>query len=101
MRPQNQVKVFNKEGRLLIYFGGQGYYPGQFMGPWGIAIDKFNRVIVSETFPGRVQMFRYVTDAEAEAEKASARSTDQKRQRESGAAGRRPAAAATKEVAPK
>ena len=66
------MKVFNQEGRLLIYFGGQGYYPGQFMGPWGIAIDKFNRVIVSETFPGRVQMFRYVTDAEAEAEKAQA-----------------------------
>lgn len=67
---QNLVKVFNQQGRLLIYFGGQGYYPGQFMGPWGIAIDANNRVIVSETFPGRVQMFRYVTDAEFAAEKA-------------------------------
>ena len=66
---QGQVKVFNQSGRLLIYFGGQGYFPGQFMGPWGITIDKFNRVIVSETFPGRVQMFRYVTDEEYAAEK--------------------------------
>ena len=66
---QNMVKVFNQQGRLLIYFGEQGSYPGQFMGPWGIAIDKLNRVIVSETFPGRVQMFRYVTDEEFAAEK--------------------------------
>jgi DNA-binding beta-propeller fold protein YncE len=66
---QNVVKVFNPQGRLLIYFGGEGNYPGQFMGPWGIAIDKSNRVIVSETFPGRVQLFRYITDAQAAAEK--------------------------------
>ena len=34
-----------------------------------ITIDKNNRVITSELFPGRVQVFRYVTDAEFEAEK--------------------------------
>ena len=67
---QNLVKAFNQQGRLLIYFGGEGNYPGQFMGPWGIAIDKANRVIVSETFPGRIQLFRYITDAQAAAEKA-------------------------------
>ncbi len=31
-----------------------------------IAIDKNNRVFTSEIYPGRVQQFRYVTDAEAE-----------------------------------
>jgi len=35
-----------------------------------LAIDKQNRVFTSEQYPGRVQMFRYVTDAEAAAEKA-------------------------------
>jgi len=75
---QNLVKVFDQKGRLLIYFGGQGYYPGQFMGPWGVAIDHRNRVIVSETFPGRVQVFRYVTDAEAAAEKARRESGEPK-----------------------
>jgi len=75
---QNLVKVFDQNGRLLIYFGGQGYYPGQFMGPWGVAIDQRNRVIVSETFPGRVQVFRYVTDAEAAAEKARRESGESK-----------------------
>jgi DNA-binding beta-propeller fold protein YncE len=67
---QNLIKVFNKEGRLLSYFGGEGNYPGDFMGPFGIAIDKMNRVVVSETFPGRVQVFRYTTDAEFNAEKS-------------------------------
>lgn len=62
---QNLVKVFDRQGRLLIYFGGAGFYPGQFMGPWGIAIGPKNQVVVSETYPGRVQVFRYITDAEA------------------------------------
>jgi len=48
------------------------------MGPWGIAIDQSNRVIVSETFPGRVQVFRYVTDAQAAAEKARREAAEQK-----------------------
>jgi hypothetical protein len=46
------------------------------MGPWGIAIDHSNRVVVSETFPGRVQVFRYITDAEAAALKARREATE-------------------------
>lgn len=76
---QDRVKVFDREGRLLIYFGEHGEYPGRFMGAYGIAIDKENRVVVSETFPGRVQMVRYVTDAEAEAEKTKQAKGEQKR----------------------
>lgn len=64
---QQRVQVFNREGQLLIYFGEAGNWPGQFSAPYDIAVDtKFNRVATSEQFPGRVQMFRYVTDAEAE-----------------------------------
>lgn len=67
---QDRVKVFDREGQLLIYFGEHGEYPGRFMGAFGITIDnKDNRVIVSETFPGRVQIFHYVSDAEFEKEK--------------------------------
>jgi hypothetical protein len=37
----------------------------------GVGIDKRNhRVYTSEQYPGRLQMFRYVTDAEAAAEKS-------------------------------
>ena len=51
--------------------GERGWYPGQFQGLYGIAADNYNnRIITSEQLPGRVQVFRYVTDAEAAAEKA-------------------------------
>ena len=38
--------------------------------PTGVAIDSQNRVMVTEQFKGRLQIFRYITDAEAAAEKA-------------------------------
>ena len=50
--------------RLAIVHGV--LLPGQFQGLVGIATDKNNRVFTSEMYPGRVQQFRYVTDAEAE-----------------------------------
>ncbi len=69
---QQRVQVFDTEGRLLIYLGQPGNWPGQFSAPYDIAINpKSNLVVTSEQFPGRVQVFRYVTDAEAAAEKAS------------------------------
>jgi DNA-binding beta-propeller fold protein YncE len=68
---QSRVQVFDKEGRLLLYMGEPGWYPGQFQALYGIAADNYNnRIITSEQFPGRLQVFRYVTDAEADAEKA-------------------------------
>ena len=69
---QQRVQVFDNEGRLLIYFGQPGNWPGQFSAPYDIAINpKSNLVVTSEQLPGRVQVFRYVTDAEAATEKAS------------------------------
>ncbi len=67
---EDRLQVFNREGQLLTYIGqGHGELPGQFKALVGVAIDKKNRVFTSEQEPGRVQMFRYVTDAEAAAEK--------------------------------
>jgi hypothetical protein len=66
------VQVFDHEGRVAAYFGMHGTLPGQFVLPTGIAIDKKNRVIVSEQFRGRIQIFQYVTDAEAAVAKAEA-----------------------------
>jgi DNA-binding beta-propeller fold protein YncE len=63
------LQVFNREGQLLTYVGGHGHYPGQFEAVVGVAIDKQNRVFTTEQYPGRMQMFRYVTDAEAAVEK--------------------------------
>jgi sugar lactone lactonase YvrE len=67
---QDRVQVFDQEGHLLAYFGESGKYPGQFSLPTGLCIDKLNRVIVSEQMFGRIQVFRYIPEAEAAAEKA-------------------------------
>jgi DNA-binding beta-propeller fold protein YncE len=64
------VQVFTRDGELMGFLGGHGEFPGQFMDVMGLAIDKQNRVFTTEQYPGRMQMFRYVTDAEAAAEKA-------------------------------
>jgi sugar lactone lactonase YvrE len=67
---QSRVQAFNQEGQLLLYMGERGWYPGQFQGLYGLGFDKTNnRIITSEQLPGRVQVFRYVTDAEAATEK--------------------------------
>jgi DNA-binding beta-propeller fold protein YncE len=68
---QNRVKVFDREGHLCAYFGEYGYFPGQFALPSGLAVDQNNRVVVAEqVLDGRLQVFRYTTDAEAAAEQA-------------------------------
>jgi len=68
---QNRVKVFDREGRLCAYFGEYGYFPGQFALPSGVTVDKNNRVVVAEqVLNGRLQVFRYTTDAEAAVEQA-------------------------------
>ena len=65
------VEIFNRDGELLAYIGGPGRSLGRFNDPMGIAIDKNNRVFVSEQYPwGRVQQFRYITDAESATMKA-------------------------------
>lgn len=60
------LQAFNREGQLLGIVGGHGTNLGQFSSLDGVHIDKNNRIFTSEQFPGRVQEFRYVTDAEAE-----------------------------------
>jgi DNA-binding beta-propeller fold protein YncE len=65
------VQAFDREGNLAGFVGGHGNGPGAFASAAGIAIDKQNRIFVTDQYPGRMQMFRYVTDAEAAAEKKS------------------------------
>jgi DNA-binding beta-propeller fold protein YncE len=68
---QDRLQVFNREGQLLTFIGqGHGELPGQFKALVGVAVDnKKNRVYTAEQYPGRLQMFGYVTDAEAAAQK--------------------------------
>ena len=64
---QDRIQVFTNEGQLLITMGGHGLLPGQYQGLVNVAADnRRNRIYTSEIYPGRVQEFRYVTDAEAD-----------------------------------
>jgi sugar lactone lactonase YvrE len=63
------LQVFNRDGELMAFLGGHGHDPGQFMALANVFVDKQNRVFTSEQYPGRVQVFRYTTDAEAEQQK--------------------------------
>jgi DNA-binding beta-propeller fold protein YncE len=60
------LQAFDRDGQLLGLVGGHGDSLGKFSSLVGVYIDKNNRIFTSEQFPGRVQMFRYITDAEAE-----------------------------------
>jgi DNA-binding beta-propeller fold protein YncE len=65
----NRLQVFTPEGYLLMAMGGYGITPANFAALAGLTIDtKNNRVFTSEQLLGRVQMFRYFTNAEAKAE---------------------------------
>lgn len=65
----DRVTIFGNKGEVLMGFGTHGKYAGQFKGLSGITIDKQNRVFTVEQYPtGKVQIFRYITQAEAQAE---------------------------------
>jgi DNA-binding beta-propeller fold protein YncE len=64
----NRIQVFTPEGQLLMAVGGFGILPGQFEALTALAFDKKNnRIFTSEQLLGRVQMYRYFTNAEAKA----------------------------------
>ena len=51
------VKVFSKEGKFLYNIGSEGSGDGQFNYPAGLAIDKFNNLIVCDVGNVRLQLF--------------------------------------------
>ena len=53
------VQVFDREGRLLYYFGQQGTGFGDFRLPTGLFIDHNDRVFVVDSYNHRVQVFQY------------------------------------------
>jgi hypothetical protein len=55
----NMVQVFDREGRLLYYFGRQGTGFGDFRLPTGLFIDRSDRVFVVDSYNHRVQLFQY------------------------------------------
>jgi DNA-binding beta-propeller fold protein YncE len=60
----NVVQVLTPEGKALMPVGKPGADPGSFRVPSGMAFDKFNRLFVVDQYNARIQVFRYITDAE-------------------------------------
>jgi DNA-binding beta-propeller fold protein YncE len=52
-----RVQVVSPEGQFVRYIGGWGVEKGHFFRPKGIAIDSRNRVYVSDSYMGVVQVF--------------------------------------------
>ena len=52
-----KLTVFNNEGKYLSDIGSKGCGDGQFLLPASLAIDKFNRLIVSDAGNTRLQLF--------------------------------------------
>ena len=65
------VQVFDREGRLLYYFGGRGTGPGKFQLPTGLQIDNQDRIYVVDSFNRRVQVFHYYGVAQADGEETA------------------------------
>ena len=53
------VQVFDRDGRLLYYFGQEGTGFGDFRLPAGLFIDSKDRVFVVDSYNHRVQVFQY------------------------------------------
>ena len=52
-----RVQVLNPEGLFVTFIGGWGVEKGEFFRPKGVAIDKNNRVYVSDSWMGVIQAF--------------------------------------------
>ncbi len=53
------VQVFDREGRLLYYFGKRGIAAGDFQLPTSLSIDRNDRVFVVDSYNRRIQIFHY------------------------------------------
>ena len=61
------IQVFDPEGRLLTVVGGSGAGPGSFWLPSGICIDANDRILLADSANHRVQILRYLAQAETRA----------------------------------
>jgi streptogramin lyase len=52
-----QVDKISARGEVLKSWGGPGSGPGQFIEPYGIAVDSANNVYVGDDASGRIQVF--------------------------------------------
>jgi DNA-binding beta-propeller fold protein YncE len=75
----NNFQIFTPEGKPLMAVGSFGQQPGQFTLLTALVFDKNNRLFATDggALP-RVEVFQYITDAQAEAEIAKRGGDDAK-----------------------
>jgi len=57
----NNFQILTPEGQPLLAVGSLGSAPGQFALVAGLYIDSEDRVFTTEMFPGRIQVFQYLS----------------------------------------
>ena len=59
-RGNNRVQMIDKDtGKGLKAWGAAGRQPGEFAYPWGVAVDKHDRVVAVDAGNNRLQVFEF------------------------------------------
>jgi sugar lactone lactonase YvrE len=61
----SHVRIYGRDGTLLGSFGRNGMGVGEFNSPAGLCVDGRNRLYISDTNNGRVQVFQLRHDSES------------------------------------
>jgi len=59
----SEIRVYNREGKVLTSFGETGVRAGEFYAPGGLWVDATNRLYVSDTSNRRIQVFQLRSEA--------------------------------------
>jgi DNA-binding beta-propeller fold protein YncE len=62
---RHSVSAYSMKGNFLFDFGGKGYGRGWFLYPTDICVDGSGRLLVTDTFNRRVQVFEVLYNAAA------------------------------------
>ena len=55
----HRIHLINNKWQIVKSWGSEGNGPGQFREPWGIAVDSYNNIYVSDFTLGRITKFDY------------------------------------------
>jgi DNA-binding beta-propeller fold protein YncE len=69
----HRLQALSPTGAPLMVLGGLGTRPGEFTVLAGLTIDKRHRILAVDQVSSRIEIFQYITEAEAEAEAAAAK----------------------------
>lgn len=58
----DNIQIFDRNGKLLLGFGGAGRQAGDMTLPAGIFIDEYDRIYVVDSYNSRIQIFQYLKE---------------------------------------